>query len=200
MEAFVIVVSKKIENLSIEETVKEISESKYGPHYMLIYPDLEIFREFYTYYFQRQVNLKNEVVLFNPFYETVGYVKQILSMGHIDVDNYRYDSDISLIIADSLDQYFGKVPMAVFKDRLVKVATKKRKDGVSIMSDMGPYFYKMLHQELVGHELSLPQEFDTPLKHLCIYNQLDFDNALTDKQKQELIDHHGKSINLLETI
>lgn len=189
--------NKKIESLSIEDAVKQISESKYGLHCMVIYPDMETFREFYTYYLQRQVNLKNEIILFNPFYETVRNAKQNLSLGHIDVNNYRYNRNISLIIADSMDQYFGKVPMIEFSKSLVKVAAKKRKDGVSIVSDMGPYFYKMLYQELVGYELSIPREFTIPLKGLCIYNQLDFDNTLTNKQKQELINHHSQSIKLI---
>ncbi|KAA2280114.1 hypothetical protein [Candidatus Nitrosocosmicus sp. SS] len=87
--------------------------------------------------------------------------------------------------------------MVEFSKRLFKVDVKKRKGGVSIVSDMGSYFYKALHQELVGYELSLPQEFDVSLKGLCIYNQLDFDNAFTNKQKQELINHHNKSIKLI---
>lgn len=167
---------------------------------MVIYPILETFREFYTYYLQRQINLKNELVLFDPFYETVRNVKQNLSLGHINVNNYRYDCDISLIIADSLDQYFGKVPVIEFSKRLVEVASKKRKNGVSIVSDMGPYFYKTLHHELVEYELSLPQEFAVPLKGLCVYHQLDFDNTLTTKQQQVLIDHHSKRIKLIAQI
>jgi len=41
--------SNEIENLSTEDAVMSISESKYGLHSMIIYPDTETFREFYTY-------------------------------------------------------------------------------------------------------------------------------------------------------
>jgi len=126
----------------------------------------------------------------------VSAARQNLSMGHIYLDDYKYKSDISLIIADALNQYFGKVSMAEFKERLVNYAIKKRKDGVSILSDMGPYFFKMLSKELTNYELSLPTQFQIPLKGICIYNQLDFDNTLTEKQKLDMINQHGTAIKL----
>jgi hypothetical protein len=193
---FVIRVNKPISNLGIEDAVKKISESKYGLHCLLIYPNLPTFRKFYAYYIQRQINLKNEIILFNPFYETVGTVRQKLSLGHMHVDEFKSKSDISLIIADSLHQYFGKVSMIKFKEKLVKYAKKKKKNGVSILSDMGPYFFKMLCNELIDYEFSLPTEFDSPLKGICVYNQLDFEVRLTEKQKLDIINHHGLAINL----
>ena len=193
---FIIGVRKTISNLAIEDAVAKISESKYGLHCLLIYPDLETFREFYTRYIRRQTNSENEIILFNPFYETVGVARQNLSMGHIYLDEYQYESDISLIIADSLYQYFGKVSMTEFREKLIRYAIAKRKEGVSILSDMGAYFFKMLHKELVEYELSLPTQFEIPLKGLCVYNQLDFDNRLTERQKLDMINHHGMAIKL----
>jgi hypothetical protein len=58
----------------------------------------------------------------------VGTVRQNLSIGYIDLKEFHYKSDISLIIADSLNQFFEKVPMTNFKKILVKFAlTRKRK-------------------------------------------------------------------------
>jgi hypothetical protein len=59
--------------------------------------------------------------------------------------------------------------MVEFKDRLVKFTVEKSKDGGSIVSDMGSYFFKMLYYELIDYELSLPIQFTGPLKDLCIY-------------------------------
>ena len=70
-------------------------------------------------------------------------------MGLIYVNEFQYKNDISLIIADSLNQYFGKVSMSEFKDRLFKFAIENCKDGVSILSDMGSYFFKKLYKELI---------------------------------------------------
>jgi hypothetical protein len=117
-------------------------------------------------------------------------------MGHIHLDEFQHKGDISLIIADSLNQYFGKVPLVEFKDKLLRFAVEKRKDGVSTLSEMGSYFFKMLYKELIDYELSLPTQFDAPLKGVCIYNQLDFDTRLTGKQKLEMVNHHGMTIKL----
>jgi hypothetical protein len=193
---FVIGANKTISNLGVEEAVEKICESKYGLHCLIIYPNIDTFREFYTRYIKRQVNKKNEIILFNPFYETVSPARQNLSMGHIHVDEFQPESDISLIIGDSLNQYFGKVPVSEFKNRLIKFAIKKKKNGVSILSDMGSYFFKMLYKELVDYELSLPVQFEMPLKGICVYNQLDFDNRLTETQRQELINNHRLTIKL----
>jgi hypothetical protein len=112
------------------------------------------------------------------------------------VHEIKYQNNISLIIADSLNQYFGKVPMRKFKDGLVKFAVEKGKDGVSILSDMGSFFFKILYKELIDYELSLPTQFDIPLKGICVYNQVDFDNRLTERQKIEMVNHHGMTIKL----
>ena len=167
---FVIGFNKTIYSFTIEDAAAVIGESKYGLHCLLICPNLKTFRGFYTYYIGKQIKKKDEIILFNPFYETVGSVRQNLLMGHIQLDEFQYESDISLIIADSLNQYFGKVPMAELKDKLVKFAVENRKDGVSMMSDMGSYFFRLLYSELVDYELSLPIQFDAPLKGVCIYN------------------------------
>jgi len=193
---FIISVEKTISSLAIEDATEQLSDSKYGLHCLLIYPNIETFREFYICYIQKQINKNNEMVLFNPFYETVSTARQNLSMGHIYIDEFRQESDVSLIIADSLNQYFGKVSMTDFKDNLVKFAINKRKEGVSILSDMGSYFFKMLYAELLRYEYSLPEHFDLPLKGICVYNQLDFDYKLTEKQKRELIEHHSTTIRL----
>ena len=176
--------------------MKKIGESKYGLHCLFIYPNLKTFREFYTRYIQKQIDIKNEIILFNPFNETVGSVRQNLAKDHIRPDEFQHKSDISLIIADSLDQYFGKVPMVEVKNKLVKFAVEKRKDGVSILSDMGSYFFKRLYKELIEYELTLPTQFDSLLKGICIYNQLDFDTRLTEKQKLDMVNHHGMAIQL----
>ena len=85
---FIIGVRKTISKLEIDDAVKKIGESIYGLHCLLIYPNLETFREFYIHYIKRQIDLKNEIILFNPFYETVGTVRQNLSMGHIHLDEF----------------------------------------------------------------------------------------------------------------
>ena len=84
----------------------------------------------------------------------------------------KYEDNISLIISDSLHQHFGKVPMVEFKERLVNYSRHRGKSGVSVISDMGSYFFKRLYKELVDYELSLPLQFNIPLKGLCAYHHV----------------------------
>ena len=54
----------------------------------------------------------------------------------------------------------------------------------------------MLYKELIDYELTLLTQFDSLLKGICIYNQLDFDTRLTEKQKLDMVNHHGMAIKL----
>lgn len=54
----------------------------------------------------------------------------------------------------------------------------------------------MQYTELIDYELSLPIQYAGPLKGLCIYNELNFINRLTEKQKQKLVNHHSIVIRL----
>lgn len=59
----------------------------------------------------------------------------------------------------------------------------------------------MHYTELIDYELSLPIQYDEPLKGVCIYNELDFKNRSTEKQKQKqkLANHHSIAIRLEST-
>lgn len=118
-------------------------------------------------------------------------------MKQMHADELQSESDVPLIISDSLDQYFGKMSVREFIGRLVEFAVEdKKKYGVSILSDMGCFFFKIHHRQLMDYEFSLPIQFDIPLKGICVYNELDFDNRLSDEQKLDVVNHHGLSIRL----
>ena len=70
----------------------------------------------------------------------------------------------------------------------------KRKK-VSILGEMGVFFFKNQIQSLIDYEFSLPTEFDTNLKGICLYHQKDFDRLSTN-QKEELINHHKIAIKI----
>jgi hypothetical protein len=71
------------------------------------------------------------------------------------------------------------------------------KSGLSVLADMGAYPHKSKYNELVDYELSLPTKFDVPMKGFCLYHQKDFDK-FSEEQKQKLINHHGKALQILE--
>ena len=78
---------------------------------MIIYPNLITLRELYSNYIHISIEDKNEIVLINPFYETVDSVRQVLSQskhrdGTVDQDLSNYEKEKALIIADSMGGIF----------------------------------------------------------------------------------------------
>ena len=62
---------------------------------------------------------------------------------------------------------------------------------------MGAFPYKCKSNDLMDYESSLPRKFDVPMKGFSIYHKKDFDR-LSDEQKQKLLEHHGKTIEIVE--
>src|SRR5919202_3889134 len=184
-----------------DDVLHHMNQAEYGAHYMIIYPDLETLRELYSSYVQKQIE-DNNVVLVNPFYETTDSVKHTLSEKYNDGlnDVSKCEKEGSLIIIDSLEEYFGKEPDMRFKRNLAYHAKKIGKNGLSILGDMGAYHHKSNHEELVDYELSLPTKYEDgiALKGFCLYHKNDFDR-LSEEQKQKLIEHHGKALKIINS-
>ena len=187
------VIQDLLENHDVNEAVNQIIQAEYCSHYLIVYPDLTTLREMYSKYIQKQINENNETILINPFYETTDSVRQILSKNGVNVS--KYEKEKGLVIIDSLQEYFGSQPDMLFKRNLVNYAKQTGKNGISIIGDIGAYPHKSKHNDLVDYELSLPTEFDVDMKGFCLYHQKDF-NKFSDKQKQELIKHHGKALKI----
>jgi hypothetical protein len=165
-----------------------------GIHYIIIYKDLDILRKFYSQYTKIQIEKNNEVVMINPFYETVDSVRQFL-YEDLAINNLEYEREEMLLIMDALDTYFGQEPDREFKERMTLHSKEIGKGGLSILNDTGAYPFRGMNKELVEYELSLPTVFDAPLRRFCLFHQADFER-LTDEQKQKLIDHHGMTIRI----
>jgi hypothetical protein len=183
-----------LEHHYVNEAVNQIIQAEYRAHYLIVYPDLTTLREMYSQYIQRQIKNNNEIILINPFYETTDSLRQILSKSGINVS--KYEKEKGLVIIDSLKEYFGSQPDILFKRDLVNYAKQTGKNGLSIIGDIGgAYTHKSKHNDLVDYELSLSTKFDVNMKGFCLYHQKDF-NKFSDKQKQQLIKHHGKALKI----
>jgi hypothetical protein len=176
-----------------------ISESDYGIHVLVVYEDLAILREFYSYYVKKRVEERNEVIQMAPFYETENSVRKALSEGHIPMDIEKWEkAEKSIIIVDSLKKYAGNISPDSdydYNKNLVEYVKAKGKTGVSMIADKGVFPFKHRIDELVNFELSLPSKYDIDLKRICIYHQKDF-NRLSKEQKQKLVNHHVIAIKI----
>ena len=193
-----------IMNCHVNDALELINQAGYGTHYMIIYPDLDTLRELYSDYICKQIKENNEIVLINPFYETADSVRQVLSKkNNPDIDVSKHEKEKVLTISDSLERYFGDQQQddKSFKMNLVNYAKQIGKNGLSILGDMGAYSHKSKYKDLVDYELSLPTKYndDVALKGFCLYHEKDFDK-FSDEQKQKLIEHHGKALEITKTV
>lgn len=184
-----------------KDAAKNLLESESnGIHCLVIYHDLNTFREFYSFYIQKIIDTEDEIVQIAPFYETGDSVRNTLAHHHHtrarDLSKIEKDNNKSLIIIDSLEKYFSQSDT---KDeyesiqQLIKSAKRLGKKRVSILGDCGAFFFKKKVPQLIEYELSLPTHFEYDVKGICLYHQKDF-VMLPEEVRQKLVNHHEKAI------
>ncbi len=183
-------------NEAIFEKLKRLRE---GSHYIVVYRDLLTLRKIYSEYTKRQIEEKKDIVLILPHYETTTMVRYVLSqMANIDVR--KYEKQDSLLIIDSSRAYFGSsIDIVSFVKSLVNYADQIGKNGVTVLTDMGPFFHYNKLDDLIEYETSLPPRSDIKAKGLCLYNEDDFNWRLTRIQRKKLLEHHGRELMITTT-
>lgn len=184
-------------NYQFEEAADTLLESPYGIHTLIIYSDMSTLRKFWSFYAKKSIEEKNELLFLTPFYETVNSVRETLSKEGLLVDMSKYEKDKgSLIILDALEKYhdqddniFDVRSLLKANEALVYYADILKKNGVSVLGDLGAFFFKSQIQDLLDYEYSLSTEFDTNLKGICLYHTKDFDRLRAD-QKQKVTNYH----------
>ena len=181
------------------EISEELRNSSLGTHALVLYPDLLTLRELYSFYARSALG-DSEIFLFLPYLETVANVKRVLSEDSANIDVRKYEKEQSLLIMDSLKGYFGLQEGLI--PFLLQTADFAKKSGksLSVLSDMGSFFYYNKKDDLLQYEMSLPSRYERMnLKGFCAYNLRDFDVRFSDKERQDLIKHHGKTLMLLSS-
>ncbi|MGI0001329.1 MAG: MEDS domain-containing protein [Nitrososphaeraceae archaeon] len=165
--------------MDAEDAAKNISESDYGIHCLLIYSDLTILRKFYTQYIPKQIEDKEEIIQIMPFYKTEHSVRQTLSKGYRGINMNKVENEEkTLIIKDSFGKYsIRKNAESIWNanQEMVKYANGLGKKGISIIGDMGSFLFEKRMQDLIDYELCLPKRFEVNPKGICLYHQKDFD-------------------------
>ena len=183
-----------------EMVSEELKKSPFGAHYLVIYPDLLTFREMYSHYARSILsNIGNEIIIILPYLETPDNVRHILSEDGANINVRKYEKEQSLLIMDSLKIYFGSQDgVKQFIKQTVEYARTTGRSGVSILGDMGSFFYRNKKGDAVRYEMTLPSKYENMnLKGFCMYHRRDFDWRFTEKERQKLIEHHGKTLMLL---
>jgi hypothetical protein len=176
-------------------TQKQLQDSCYKEHNMIIYEDNYTLREIYCKLAKRALENNNEIMLILTTYETPNTVRDMLSEYEIDVR--KHESDGSLVIIDSVQGYQMTDYYGVL--RLIQLlairAMNDSKSGIFSIADMGSFFLFGREKELVDYELSIPRMIDIPLKAFCCYHKNDFSLRLTKDQQIQLTNHHHNAIS-----
>jgi hypothetical protein len=132
------------------------------------------------------------------------------------IDVRKYEKEGSLVIVDSLKGYFGSeegqennhnnntsnknMDFMTFLDVLLRHAESRRKDGVTVLADMGSFYYNNHKgsQELMRYEMSLPEKYHGKyLNGYCLYHQKDFERRFGREEQAQLLDCHSRNIMLM---
>ena len=180
-------------SLEIAETMaKEKSLIEPGSHTLLVYNDMEAFREIYSQY-SKALLPQNEIIVVGTQYEAINNVKNNLRLSGVDVE--RYLNEGTLFILDAQHGYQDADTHGIWKlaRSLLSRAKKEGRQGVTWFGDPGSFFSFEKIEELMQYELSLPQKYEDTIKTVCSYHLKDFEK-LTEAQQHTLFDHHFKSI------
>jgi hypothetical protein len=189
-------------------------EVGHGANGIIIYPNLQTFRQIYTKYAKEQLekednsnSIRNEqsrprIILIATFYETVDSVKHHLSaVGVKDIQSLIDNG--SLVIVDAFSSYYPDVDgMKKLVASLSERAKKEGRAGVTAIVDMGFFFLfggDGRATELINYEASLaPKTEGGNVKGFSCYHGGNY-NTLKDNQKKELAQKGKKLLEITES-
>jgi hypothetical protein len=177
-----------------------------GGNGIVIYPNVQTFRQIYTKYAKQQLakeddnnntrieQSKPRIILIATFYETIDSVKH--SLNAVGVGAQSLIDNGSLVIVDAFSSYYPDIDgmkklVASLSDR----AKKEGRVGVTAIVDMGFFFLfggDGRATELINYEASLPPKTEGGnVKGFSCYHGGNY-NTLKDSQRKELA-QKGKS-------
>jgi hypothetical protein len=189
-------------------------EVRDGENSIIIYPNLQTFRQIYTKYVKDQLAKEDEnnskrnepslprIILIATFYETTDSVKHHLSAVGLQNIQSLIDNG-SLVIVDAFSSYYPDVDgmkklVASLSDR----ARKEGRVGVTAIVDMGFFFLfggDGRATELINYEASLaPKTEGGNVKGFSCYHGRNYD-TLKDDQKKELAQRQKKVFEVTES-
>jgi hypothetical protein len=186
-----------------------------GENGILIYPNLQTFRQIYTKYVKDKLAKKEDdnngkgneqskprIILIATFYETIDSVKHSLSaVGVKDIQSLIDNG--SLVIVDAFSSYYPDVDgMKKLVASLSERAKKEGRAGVTAIVDMGFFFLfggDGRATELINYEASLaPKTEGGNVKGFSCYHGGNY-NTLKDNQKKELAQKGKKLLEITES-
>lgn len=192
---------------------EEVGEGENG---IVIYPNLQSYRQIYTKYAKEQLEKEEDdnnnkihieqskrprILLIATFYETIDSVKHHLSAVGVKSIQRHIDRG-SLLIIDSFSSYYPDVNgMKKLVASLSERAKREHRVGVTAIVDMGFFFLfggDGRATELINYEASLPPKTEGGnVKGFSCYDGRNY-GTLKDNQKKELVQKGKKVFEVTE--
>jgi hypothetical protein len=191
-----------------------------GENSIVVYPNLQTFRQIYTHYAKDQLAAKEveeedasnnskgngqskpRIILIATFYETIDSVKHHLSAVGLQNIQSLIDNG-SLLIVDAFSSYYPDV--SGMKKLVASLSDRARKEdrvGVTAIVDMGSFFLfggDGRATELINYEASLaPRTEGGNVKGISCYHVGNY-GTLKDNQKEELAQKGKKLLEITES-
>src|SRR5919198_4816733 len=167
--------------------MKEITQTKYGDHTLILYSDLTTLEYVYLNYSKISLESLNEIILILPYYHSVADVFTNLTSNGIDIDRYKKEG--SIIVVESKKAYYSLtqefVGLMIMTKMLLRRADKLRKAGVTVVSDMGLFFDINKIDDLNKYETELLSSICN--MKVCCYNKSDFELSIEHQRRQNLL-------------
>jgi hypothetical protein len=185
-------VSKKTD---VAEIIAKLDATEYGENCVIVYQDTEAFRKIYTRYAKSQLEKENAALILLPFYETADRVVQNL-VRMAGVDAAKYQSEGFLLVTDARKYYMDdRYNTELLIKRFLSHAVMSGKQGISVIADMGAFFFIDGIKGLVSDESVMPAKPQFKIKGFCSYHKQDFDR-LTESQKKSLFTARYKTLEV----
>jgi DcmR-like sensory protein len=181
------------EGRNISTFLKQLAQIQFGEHNILVYDDIASFRQIYSNHAKKRLE-GNEIVLLLPYFESVDSVKFYLQEAGVDVEQLSRDG--SLVIVDSVEQFFGEgKDFLYFLGILEKKAKENGKEGISVIADMNAFYQIYDESRLIKYETSIQPKTDAKYSSLlCSYQRTNFDRLAKSARELILAQHYRKLI------
>lgn len=187
---------EKLVNGSLEYVLQLLCETRYGEHNVVIYPNLDSFREIYTHIAKARIENHNDRLLLLPHYETTKSVEQALM--ELDIHAKEMIQKGSLEIVDSNHAFFDpEQDFLTIVDGSAADAMRAGKSGLIIVADMGSFFHRQQVDRLVKHECALSAQ-GQKFTIFCCYHQKDFEK-LSKAQEEKICENHFQNLSVRDS-
>jgi hypothetical protein len=176
-------------------TVKDVLESldsrRAGNHAMVVYQDLNLYREIYCSYAKSRLE-SGEVVILLPYFETIDSVLHYLKEYGIDVDSHRKGT--TLIILDSVAQFFGTDPDFVGYLSLIDKRAREQGGGpIHVVADITAFHHFEDMEGMLEYERRMQQALKgMHVSMICCYHEGNFERLPGNLQQNVAQCHTAK--------